>query len=680
MATAMSCGTGNWAGPLPGDPDNNSILSAVPAFGGIDVSWTYPNINPHAVAHVLLYRGISSNYAASVKQATVTGSTFYDRITGTAGTRYYYWIQIVSVNGTVGNPIGPATAVARQRIEDTIVDLTGKIDAGVLATSLKTEIDKITLNHQELTNEINSRLEGSAAFMSALGEVQAGLVDSMTFIGNEVTSRKEGQNALVTQLNIVAAANQSNLAAIAEERTVRVSADGALATQLNTVATENATNAAAILEERTTRITQDTAISTLITNVASASQSATNTVAAAVVTETNARTAADSSLASQITTVQSTLNSNIASVSTNMQTQINAVTGELDAIYTAKVDVNGMVGGFGIYGTATSVEAGFDVDTFWVGRTNNKKKPFIISGGKVYIDSAFISKLSADQIDTTNLTIKNSNGQVIFGGGTLLGVSSITGLGSLATANTLGVGSITGLGSLATQNSVEYSNVGGVKPPSNADRTADNTAKNVVGQGELATANSVRLGHNVTFPDGSIIHSGDLVSRLSKINSGTISTFMDGAAITNAYIGNAAVDTLKIAGNAVTVPMSTSGGYGGSYGPSSLTDTVLTSGYQYLEGGSQVTCIVAVVCSNAGGATNGRVVARLRLLNGGSVHILDGSISLIAGYTSNLVSSGSCIAPHDGHWCVEVGLGNNWHSGGPWYSNGVNLTSFGSRR
>lgn len=90
------------------------------------------------------------------------------------------------------------------------------------------------------------------------------------------------------------------------------------------------------------------------------------------------------------------------------------------------------------------------------------------------------------------------------------------------------------------------------------------TSDEVSGLGALATQNAVKLGHNVTFPDGSVINSNDLVSKLSKINSGNIGTFMDGAAITNAYIGNAAiktaniedlaVGTLQIAGSAVTVP------------------------------------------------------------------------------------------------------------------------------
>lgn len=554
--TDIVCGTGGWAGPLPGDPDNNSVLRATPAFGGIDVSWTMPATNPFAVAHTVIRRGISNNFNAAVFLASVGGDFFYDKSDTAQPVEYYYWIQFVSVNGTYGDWIGPASAVAKPLIEKVIEDLTGKIDAGVLAQSLKSEIDKITLNYGELLTEIGNRVAGNAALSAALQDLQNGVTQALAFVNTEITTRIDGDNALAQQVGLIAAANSSNAAAIINEKSARVSKDEALTTQYNAVLAATGNNAAALT------------------------------------VETTARTTADSALASQITTAQATLNGSISSVQTTMQTQINAVTGELDAIYTAKVDVNGMVGGFGIYGTPTSVEAGFDVDRFWVGRTSaNKRKPFIIENGTVYIDDAAINKLTfsklrdeagtfivqngkvkANYIDTNGLVIRDTYGNPIFGAGTALSTAYITGLGSLATASTVSTAQVSGLGSLATQNtvstnqvsglgalatenSVAYSSVTGAKPPTNADNTASNTAAAIANQGTLATRNAVAIGTHVTFPDGSLMNTTDFVSRLSKINDTNISTFMSSAAIGNAYIGNAAVDTLKIAGNAVTVPI-----------------------------------------------------------------------------------------------------------------------------
>ena len=70
----------------------------------------------------------------------------------------------------------------------------------------------------------------------------------------------------------------------------------------------------------------------------------------------------------------------------------------------------------------------------------------------------------------------------------------------------------------------------------------------VSGLGTMASRNNVRVGYEVTFPDGSTMLSTDFVNRLSRINSGNIGVFMDGAAITKAYIGIAEVDTLRIKG------------------------------------------------------------------------------------------------------------------------------------
>jgi len=151
----------------------------------------------------------------------------------------------------------------------------------------------------------------------------------------------------------------------------------------------------------------------------------------------------------------------------------------------------------------------------------------VVINGDMIVDGG----LAASKINTNGLTIRDQSGNVILGSGVNLGVSYINGLGQLATKNSVTSGEVTGLGALATQN-------------------------------------AVKLGHNVTFPDGTVINSADLVSKLSKINSGNISTFMDGAAITNAYIGNAAiknaniddlaVTTLKIGDKQVTVPDYTS--------------------------------------------------------------------------------------------------------------------------
>ena len=469
MATCSTsaCGVGGWAGPQPGDPDNNSILSATPAFGGIDVSWSYPATNPAAVAHVLLYRGISSNFNSAVLLATVGGNFFYDKSTSSQLIQYYYWISIVSVNGTVGALIGPASATAKSPIASVIEGLTSQIDAGLLAQSLKTEIDRITLNSAAILSEVNNRISSNTALSAALLQVQTGVTQSITLLNTEITQRQDGDSSLLSQLNTVAAANASNLALIQIEQTARVtgdSANAALYTTLNSQvnnpttglpatravlindyytksgtdsAISNATlalvsttalntalgaytNTASLQSNYYTKTQTDSAISsatvTLVSNSGLTSALGSYTTTAALQSSYYTKAATDSAISSAVTTSQTTLNGNITSAQTTLQTNINTVDGKVTQIgarYTAVVSVNGLIGGFGVYNDGSTIQAGFDVDEFWVGKTQaNKRKPFIISGGVTYIDDAAIEKLTFTKLRAADNSLVFESGKL----------------------------------------------------------------------------------------------------------------------------------------------------------------------------------------------------------------------------------------------------------------------------
>lgn len=221
--------------------------------------------------------------------------------------------------------------------------------------------------------------------------------------------------------------------------------------------------------------------------------------------------------------------------------------------------------------------------------------PLTLPDGRVvppgmYVNNARITQITADQIDTRGLTIKDALGNVIFGSGTGLNVNQITGLGTLATQNSVSTFQVSGLGGLATQNSVSTSQVSGL--------------------GGLATQNNVFLGSTVRFPNGTVLNTADFVNSLNRISSGNIGTFMNGAAITEAYIGNAAVsnakiadaaisnakianaaittakigvaqvDTLRLAGQAVTIPVSayTAGSTGETWGANVQSASIASTG------------------------------------------------------------------------------------------------------
>ncbi|MGO1718436.1 MAG: phage tail tip fiber protein, partial [Halomonas sp.] len=263
----------------------------------------------------------------------------------------------------------------------------------------------------------------------------------------------------------------------------------------------------------------------------------------------------------------------------------NVVAHEVDmvagSLYTAKVQSGGLIGGFGIHNDGTEVDAGFDVDRFWIGRTDSdKRKPFIIDNNVVYMNNAMIRNgsiqegqlgaitigkfflndgtpvttagglIRAEAIDVDNLSVAEAarfyadvqsgnyiagqrgwrirqNGNVEFNEGQFNGVVNI--------------GNVSGAGSLASKNSLSYSEVQGTKPPTNADRTADNVALDTAKvDGEDASA--VRNWASSTF--------GRVFDNWTRPDS----TQIWGNRISTA---DAYVDTLVIKGNAVTVPVST---------------------------------------------------------------------------------------------------------------------------
>ena len=346
------CGTGKGNFPQPGDPDNNIVLRASPAFGGIDVSWTYPGLNPQAVAHTILYRGVNSEFKNSARLVIVDGSFFFDKSAADHDIQYYYWIQVVSVNGTYGEVIGPATAIARPPITEVIEQLTGQIDSGMLSQSLKSEIDKITLNKLGIDKALLEMAEVDQALAAAFNQVEASSEQTRALLQQELLARANGDNAVITQVNTLFAQLDQQMAAVQ-------SIQNALVTELKAVAED-------------------------------------------------------------VTLVSATLNGDTASGEVGLTTvveNLNDKVTEIGSLYTVKVQVdkNGeaLVGGYGIYNDGKTVQAGFDVDTFWVGRTGvNGLKPFIVQGNEVFMTEAAIKSLTFTKLRAEDGSVMVENGKL----------------------------------------------------------------------------------------------------------------------------------------------------------------------------------------------------------------------------------------------------------------------------
>lgn len=349
----VTCGTGGWVGPKPGDPSTTDInITATPAFGGIDINITWPQLNPQAVAYVDLFRSLLPDPDSAFKHATFNGTFFYDQIDDPTKPLYYYWVRVMSVNGTYSDMIGPAWATAKPRIQQMIEELTGMIDAGVLAQSLKQEIDQITLNKLGITQEMIDRAKNDDSLGVRITETGAFTGDTRALLQEEVLARTSQGEAFVSTVNTLYATLNADIAAVQTTTTAQISA------QNNRI----------------------------------------------------------DGLAQQITQTETNVNGNIAQVKQELQSNITTVDGKVTAIgarWTAQVNVNGLIGGFGVYNNGQTVEAGFDVDRFWIGRTGaNKRKPFIIENETVYIDEAAINKLVFSKLRDESGAFIVENGKI----------------------------------------------------------------------------------------------------------------------------------------------------------------------------------------------------------------------------------------------------------------------------
>lgn len=421
------CGIGNGNLPQPGDPDNNISLSARRVYGGILVSWSYPVVNGHAVAYTEVYRNSTNDSASAIKLENAGGSSYYDRLNPSVETDYYYWIEVVSIRGSRGARIGPTSATAYPIQQQTLEGLTGLIDEGLLAETLRTHISGITQNHEAIMKEIEDRTKDNKAFQDALAAVQSESGEAMSYLLQETTLRKDGDAQLFNQVNALALSVGQALGAIVEERNLRVTKDQVLAEDLLTIKGRVGNAEGLINTETRLRVENDSVLydryndvsgrvgksegyisdiinlkiasnSVLITRLNSIGSAADNAKSAVNTLETSLANGTHA-LAKKVTTVEATLNGNVATGQVGLTAEVNEATKRVNVIWSAVTEVNGLVGGFGITNDGRIVEAGFDVDRFWIGRTGpTKVKPFIIEGDTVYLNKARIRNADIDTL------------------------------------------------------------------------------------------------------------------------------------------------------------------------------------------------------------------------------------------------------------------------------------------
>ena len=331
-----TCGANDPNAPLDGDPGEDIEITANSDYGGILVSWSYPTLNPFAIAHFLLYRGTSDDFTTAVEVGVVAGSVYFDSYPFGTEEDKYYWIKTVSIHGTYGKLRGPAFAKAKPTIEQILILLSGKMSSTLLSQELKNQIEVIPLLGKSLNDEIEARMKAEALQAKALGGAQGAAENAITIVENEVVRSKTAHSSLINAIDIMATGFGNSTAGFA------------------------------------------------------------NTV--------EIKTGPNSAFAQKLTNLDITVNGDTSTAQIGLTGHYDAVTKQINTMYTAKfsgktADGNQIIGGFGIGIEDGYVNAAFDADRFYIGRPNSAGiLPFMLSEGKVYINSAVIRNLDAEML------------------------------------------------------------------------------------------------------------------------------------------------------------------------------------------------------------------------------------------------------------------------------------------
>lgn len=214
------CGIGSTNIPKTGDPDNNILLSAVSEFGGIALSWTYPLTNAHAVAHIEIYRNTLNNPDNAVRIAVVNTDHYFDELP--TGATYFYWIKIISVQGTVGKFSNVASASPKPILEKYLETLSGQLDETVLGQSLQEKIAAIQ-DVKDGINEVRQYAQDEyRGLASAVQSLQTTVDESVATIQQESNVRAEENNAIAQDIRTVQTKLGNDIASVQVETVTNI--------------------------------------------------------------------------------------------------------------------------------------------------------------------------------------------------------------------------------------------------------------------------------------------------------------------------------------------------------------------------------------------------------------------------------------------------------------------------
>lgn len=226
-------------------------------------------------------------------------------------------LQLLNLQATVGDADGEITEIRKVSADQAILIRTLQVTTAEAQSRISTVEDvvadqasqistiesKADANEAAIVAEATTRANADSAMASQISGLASRVGSAESAIQSEATTRANADSAMSTQISGLAARVGSAESAIQSEATTRADGDSALSSRIDTMLTAVNANKAAIQTEQSTRADADSALSRRIDTLTTTVSGNTS----AIQTEQQARASADSALASRVQTLEASV-------------------------------------------------------------------------------------------------------------------------------------------------------------------------------------------------------------------------------------------------------------------------------------------------------------------------------------------------------------------------------------
>ena len=358
-------------------PTVPTSLAAEGAFENIILTWDYAEYTGHNNSRI--YRSLTNVFADAEVLANVEGRVYADLVGG--GKTYYYWVSNVNVKN-IESATSQASGVQGVTLPDTqfiLNALTNSITQSQLFTSLGARINlidgpetligsvnaRIAALDLDITNELKGYTDAqisssSTSLTQTFNNTLSGYVTNANLTANYYTAAGTNSAIAAATLNLATKTELGSYvttATLTSNYYTKTGTDGAISAATQNFITASALNGyvttATLTNNYYTASGTNNAISAATQNLVSTSTLNGYVTTATLTNGYYTKAAADSAIATSVGQVSARLNSFNGSgvtIEQNATVEASKVTG-LQGQYTVKIDNNGYVSGFGLAST-----------------------------------------------------------------------------------------------------------------------------------------------------------------------------------------------------------------------------------------------------------------------------------------------------------------------------------------